>query len=148
MWSHRDGWVSLIGSSGRSRTRAGSPVHTQETAMRDGMTPKVLELVVFQLIEGTTHDAFLATEAPMAAWIRQQPGFVSYDLLLADDTQAWVFAGWWDSMTEAKAAAAAAESAEGTAPMFALIDFEARSYLYLHAGPAVPATATETAAPT
>ena len=39
--------------------------------MPDGTTPEVLELVVFELAEGTTREAFLATEATMAAWIQQ-----------------------------------------------------------------------------
>jgi hypothetical protein len=99
-------------------------------------TSNVLELVVFTLRAGASRSEFLATKAPMAAWLREQPGFLSYDLLLGHDGDTWVFTGWWRTLAEAKAAADAAMTAAATAAMFALIDFESDRYRYLHAQPA------------
>ena len=104
--------------------------------MANDTTSKVVELVVFTLREGTSRDEFLATEASMDAWLREQPGFQSYDLLLGDDGDTWVFIGWWRTMAKAKAAADAAMTAPGTTPMLALIDFDSPRYLYLHGEPA------------
>ncbi len=96
-------------------------------------TSKVLELVVFTLREGGSRNEFLATEASMDAWLGEQPGFLSSDLVLGDDGDTWVFVGWWRTMAEAKAAADVALSARETAPMLALIDFDSARYRYLHA---------------
>lgn len=101
--------------------------------MANDTTSKVLELVVFTLREGASRGEFLATEASMDAWLREQPGFLSHDLLLGDDGDTWVFIGWWRTMAEAKVAADAAMTAPGTAPMLTLIDFASARYLYLHA---------------
>lgn len=100
--------------------------------MANDTTSKVLELVVFTMREGTSQGEFLATEASMDAWLRRQPGFQSYDLVLSDDGDTWVFIGRWRTMAEAKEAADAAMTASGTAPMLALIDLDSARYLYLH----------------
>jgi quinol monooxygenase YgiN len=100
--------------------------------MANETTPKVLELVVFTLRERASRAEFLDAEASMAAWLREQPGFLSYDLLLGDDSDTWVFIGWWQTMARAKAAADAAMTALATAPMLALIDFDCARHLYLH----------------
>lgn len=96
-------------------------------------TSKVLELVVFTLREGASRGELVSTEPSMDAWLREQPGFLSYDLVLGDDGGTWVFVGWWRTMADAKAAADAAMTAPGTAPMLALIDFDSDRYVYLHA---------------
>jgi hypothetical protein len=101
--------------------------------MANDTKSNVLELVVFTLRAGSSRSEFLATAASMDAWLAEQPGFLSYDLLLGDDGDTWVFVGWWRTMAEAKAAADAALAAPGTAPMLALIDFDPPRYLYLHA---------------
>ena len=41
---------------------------------------RVLELVVFKLKVGVTHEQFLSTVDPVSDWARQQPGFVSREL--------------------------------------------------------------------
>ena len=99
--------------------------------MNDEQTDKVLELVVFALTEGTTRNQFMGTVDSMLGWIRSQPGFMSYDLSFSAEEDKWVFAAWWQTMDQAKAAAEAALSAPENAPMFALIDMG--TMLYLHA---------------
>jgi hypothetical protein len=37
----------------------------------------------------------------MDAWLPQQPGLQSYDLLLGADGDTWVFIGWWRTLAEA-----------------------------------------------
>jgi hypothetical protein len=102
--------------------------------MTNEQADKVLELVVFTLKEGTTREQSLSTVDGMSGWIRSQPGCASYDMSYSVDDK-WVFAAYWRTMQEAKAAAGAATSAPENAPMFALIDMDAM--LYLHAGTAV-----------
>jgi Antibiotic biosynthesis monooxygenase len=104
--------------------------------MANDTESKVLEVVVFTLRDGASRGDFLATEAAMDAWLHEQPGFQSYDLLLGDDGDTWAFIGWWRTMADARAAGNAAMTAPGTAPMLALIDFHSDRYRYLHAEPA------------
>jgi hypothetical protein len=108
--------------------------------MNDEQASKVLELVVFVLKDGTTREQFMGTIDGVSGWIRSQPGFVSYDLSYSAEEHKWVFAAWWRTMQEAKAAAEAATSAPENAPMFTLIDMD--TMLYLHAEAATgPVTA-------
>ena len=74
----------------------------------------------------------------MDGWLREQPGFLSYDLVLGDDRDTWVFVGWWRTMAEAIAAADAAMTAPGTAPMLALIDFVECGAVHRRGGGRVP----------
>ena len=69
----------------------------------------------------------------LALHLREQPGCLSYDLVLGDDGDTWVFVGWWRTLAEAKAAAVAAMTAAGPAPMLALIEFASARYLFLRA---------------
>ena len=97
---------------------------------------KVLELVVFKLKDGISREQFLATDDAVTAWITQQPGFVSHELLYDAEGDRWVELAWWKTMNEAKTAAERAMASESCAPMFALIDME--SSLMLHAEQAIP----------
>ena len=91
---------------------------------------KVLELVVFRLEEGTSHQRFLGTVDAVSAWIADQPGFVSRELVHDSEGSRWIDVVWWSSMDDACAAAERAMSSEACAPMFGLIDME--STLMIH----------------
>jgi hypothetical protein len=65
---------------------------------------------------------------------------MTYDLSYSAEGDRWVFAAWWRTMQQAKAAAEAAMSAPENAPMFALIDMDNMLYLYAQAATA-PVTA-------
>ncbi len=85
---------------------------------------KVLELVVFQLKNGVTDEAFLETTGAANDWIKTQPGYISEDLVLSDDGGTWIEVVWWNSLAEAKAAAEKAMTSEACTPMFSKIQFE------------------------
>ncbi len=89
---------------------------------------KVLELVVFGLNDGVSREQFLATNDSVSDWARHQPGFISRELVEAEDR--WIDVVWWESLEQAKAAADAAMTSESCAPMFGLIDTE--STLMIH----------------
>ena len=91
---------------------------------------KVLELVVFKLNGGVSHEQFLATNDAVSAWISKQPGFVSRELSYDADGDRWIDVIWWETMQSAGAAAELALTSDSCAPMFALIDME--STLMLH----------------
>jgi antibiotic biosynthesis monooxygenase (ABM) superfamily enzyme len=94
------------------------------------MAGEVLELVVFELVEGATREQLLATVDPVSAWIGEQPGFVSRELVHDAEGDRWIDVVWWESMEQAHAASERAMSSESCAPMFALIDME--STLMVH----------------
>jgi hypothetical protein len=96
---------------------------------------KVLELVVFKLNEGVSREQFLGTNDAVSAWISQQPGFISHELMYEAEGDRWIEVAWWRTMKEAHAAAERAMTSESCAPMFALIDME--SSLMLHGVPAI-----------
>jgi hypothetical protein len=99
------------------------------------MQTKVLELVVFKLNDGATRDDLLATVDAVSAWIAEQPGFISRDLVHNGEGDRWIEVIWWRSLEDAKAAAERAMSSTACAPMFGLIDDE--STLMLHGEPAI-----------
>jgi len=107
------------------------------------MTPpnddRVLELVVFSLVDGATRGQFLGTVDAVSEWIKTQPGFISRDLSYSAEQNRWIEIIYWSSMRDAEAAAKAAETSDSCAPMFALIDME--SMLFLHGEPAIAAVA-------
>ncbi len=85
---------------------------------------RTLELVVFQLAEGVTDDEFLQTVGPVSEWAKNQPGFISRDLVRETEGNKWVEIVWWESLEQAKAASEVAMTSETCAPMFSKIDFE------------------------
>ncbi|MGH7720823.1 MAG: hypothetical protein ACREON_18500 [Gemmatimonadaceae bacterium] len=104
---------------------------------------KVLELVVFKLNEGVSHEQFLATNDAVSTWISKQPGFISHELSYDAEGDRWIEVAWWKTMEEAHAAAEQAMTSESCAPMFALIDM--KSALMAHGEPAIaPVYAEET----
>ncbi len=96
---------------------------------------KVLELVVFKLGEGVTREQFLATNDGVSAWIREQPGFLSRDLVHDAGGDRWVDVVWWETMEQAHAAAELSMTSDSCRPMFAQIDMQ--SALMLHGVPAI-----------
>jgi hypothetical protein len=99
------------------------------------MAAKVLELVVFKLNEGVSRDEFLETVDPVSAWVAEQPGFISRDLVYDAEGDRWIDVLWWRSMEDAKAAAERAVTSTSCQPMFALI--ETGSELMAHGEPAI-----------
>lgn len=51
---------------------------------------KVLELVVFELKQGATRDDLLATVDAVSAWIAEQRGFVSRELIEEAESGRWI----------------------------------------------------------
>jgi hypothetical protein len=96
---------------------------------------KVLELVVFKLNEGISHEQFLATNNAASTWIGKQPGFISHELAYDAEDDRWIEVAWWETMENAHAAAERAMTSESCAPMFALIDMD--STLMLHGESAI-----------
>ena len=101
---------------------------------------KVLELVVFKLNDGASHEQLLGTVDAVSAWIAGQPGFLSRELAYDAEGDRWVDLVWWRTMEEAHAAAQLAMTSESCAPMFALIDME--STLMVHGEPAIAPVGT------
>jgi hypothetical protein len=96
---------------------------------------KVLELVVYQLHEGVPREQFLGTNDAVSRWIRQQPGFISRELVHDAEGDRWVDVIWWQTLEQAQAASELSMTSESCSPMFALIDLE--SALMLHGTPAI-----------
>jgi antibiotic biosynthesis monooxygenase (ABM) superfamily enzyme len=96
---------------------------------------KVLELVVYQLHKGVSREQFLGTNHAVSSWIRQQPGFLSRELVYDAEGDGWVDVIWWQTLQQAQAASERSMTSESCAPMFALIDME--SALMLHGIPAI-----------
>jgi hypothetical protein len=96
---------------------------------------KILELVVFMLREGVSRERFLGTVDAVSAWIAQQPGFISRELVHDTEGDRWIDVVWWTTMDEARAAAELAMSSKSCAPMFGLIDME--SSVMAHGQPAI-----------
>ncbi len=96
---------------------------------------KVLELVVYQLHKGVSREQFLGTNHAVSSWIRQQPGFLSRELVYDAEGDGWVDVIWWETLEQAQAASQRSMTSESCAPMFALIDME--SALMLHGIPAI-----------
>jgi hypothetical protein len=105
---------------------------------------KVLELVVFKLVDGVSREQFLGTVDGVSRWISRRPGFVSRELAYDEEGDRWIDVVWWQSMAEAQAAAELAMTSDSCAPMFALIDME--STLMLHGALAIPPVASAAAA--
>jgi hypothetical protein len=96
---------------------------------------KVLELVVFRLLEGVTREQLLGAVDAVSGWISTQPGFVSRELCCDAEGDRWIEVVWWETLEDAHRAAELAMRSESCAPMFALIDME--SVLMVHGEPAI-----------
>jgi antibiotic biosynthesis monooxygenase (ABM) superfamily enzyme len=96
---------------------------------------KVLELVVYKLRGGVSREQFLGTNDAASRWIREQPGFISRELVYDADGDRWVDVIWWETLDQARAASERSMTSESCSPMFTLIDME--SALMLHATSAI-----------
>ena len=96
---------------------------------------KVLELVVYQLHKGVSREEFLGTNDAVSSWIRQQPGFLSRELVYEAEGDRWVDVIWWETLEQAQAASERSMTSESCSPMFALINMD--SALLLHGTPAI-----------
>ena len=96
---------------------------------------KVLELVVYQLHKGVSREQFLGTNDAVSSWIRQQPGFLSRELVYDAEGDRWVDVIWWETLEQAQAASERSMTSESCSPMFALINMD--SALLLHGIPAI-----------
>ena len=94
------------------------------------MNDRVLELVVFKLADGVSHDEFLATVDPVSRWAKTQPGFISRELAYDAEHDQYVDVVWWRSLDEAHAAAEAAMSSEACLPMFSKIELESATMIH------------------
>jgi hypothetical protein len=94
------------------------------------MNTKTIELVVFELNEGVTHEEFMSTVPAVSEWVSTQPGFVSRELVYSPEDGKYIEIVWWRSRAEADAAAEAALSSPTCAPMFGRIAMD--SMLMLH----------------
>jgi hypothetical protein len=93
----------------------------------------VLELVVFQLREGTTREQLLGTVDAVSEWVGEQPGFIARELLDDAEGGRWIDLVWWNTLEDAQRAAERAMTSETCAPMFSLIDMD--STLMVHGVP-------------
>ena len=96
---------------------------------------KVLELVVYQLHKGVSREQFLGTNDAVSSWIRQQPGFLSRELVYEAEGDRWVDVIWWETLEQAQAASERSMTSESCSPMFALINLD--SALLLQGTPAI-----------
>jgi hypothetical protein len=76
--------------------------------------------------------------------LRQQPGFISRELVHDAEGDRWVDVIWWETLEQAQAASERSMTSESCSPMFALIDLE--SALMLHGTPAINAVRATTPA--
>ena len=91
---------------------------------------RTLELVVFELNDGVTHEDFMATVTPVSEWVSTQPGFISRELVHSPDTGKYIDIVWWRTRAEADAAAEAAIASSICAPMFGRISLESTTMLH------------------
>jgi len=98
---------------------------------------KVFELVVYTIAEGTSEAQFMQAYDGLSDWIKQQPGFVSRELMRGTADGKWIELVWWTTQEEADKVAAASATAPECAPFFAAVDLDTLQLLY--GTPAVPA---------
>ncbi|MEM6379434.1 MAG: antibiotic biosynthesis monooxygenase [Bacteroidota bacterium] len=83
----------------------------------------IVEITTFQLVEGTTDEAFLtATEQMQKDFLDKQAGFIRRQL--AKGENGWVDIVFWESKAALETAMQHAESSEAAAPFIELIDFQ------------------------
>ena len=92
---------------------------------------KTLELVVFSLADGVSHEEFMGTVDAVSVWAQSQPGFISRELSYWAERDQYVEVVYWETLEEAEQAARLAESSEQCAPMFSKTRMD--NMLFLHA---------------
>lgn len=80
----------------------------------------IAQIVIFKLKAPELRDTFLALTAEMAAWLHQQPGFISYDLVEGDT--AWSDRLIWKTREEEERGRLLFFSTDIAKKMFACVD--------------------------
>ena len=101
---------------------------------------KTLELVVFGLVEGVSHEEFMETVDAVSVWVQSQPGFISRELSYSAEAGKYVEVVYWETLEEAEQAGRNAESSDACAPMFAKVGME--DSVFMHAAPLLTAVAS------
>lgn len=91
---------------------------------------KTLELVVFRLAEGVSHEEFMATVDSVSEWVQTQPGFISRELSYSADSGKYVEVVYWETLEQAERAGQASESSEQCLPMFNTIRIDDMQFLH------------------
>ena len=100
---------------------------------------KTLELVVFSLAEGVSHEEFMSTVGAVSVWAQHQPGFISRELSYSADLGKYVEVVYWETREMAEQAARVSETSEQCSPMFSKIRMD--DMQFLHATPLLTAEA-------
>ncbi len=85
------------------------------------MTKHTMETVTFKLAEGITKDAFLQTVPASTKYMKGRSGFIARRLSCTDDGM-WIEQIEWETMEDAKGAAANLGTAESIHPFLQAID--------------------------
>ncbi len=85
------------------------------------MTKHTIETVTFKLAEGVTKDAFLQTVSASTQYIQGRSGFIARRLSCSDDGT-WIEQIEWETMADAKGAAANLGSADSIQPFLQAIN--------------------------
>ena len=85
------------------------------------MTKHVIETVTFKLENGTSKEDFLETVPCSTDFVKEQPGFIARRLSCAEDGT-WIEHVEWESMADAKRAAAIFGQTESVKPFLECID--------------------------
>jgi hypothetical protein len=81
----------------------------------------VVEVVLFRVKDGIKEMAFLREATVVQAWIEQQPGYISRELLKTPESQ-WLDTVRWTSLELAEKAAAKIMNDDHCKPFMAMID--------------------------
>ena len=84
---------------------------------------KVMEIVSFKLIAGTSDEAFLEANENLNLWVQQQPGFETRRLLKQHD-DSWMDVIQWTTLEEAQTAGEKIMQELGDSPCMAMINPE------------------------
>jgi antibiotic biosynthesis monooxygenase (ABM) superfamily enzyme len=90
-------------------------------------TTTTLEQVIYRLVEGSTEEAFLATNQATQAWLEAQPGFLGRELAV-DPDGTWVDHVWWADLHSAETAAAAYMATDACHQLSAFLAQESVSF--------------------
>lgn len=93
------------------------------------MADETYEMVLFRLKPGIDRDSMRTVSDQANAWLRQQPGFLSREVL-EDESGQWVDMLRWASLDEALAAAEAFIDTPVAAAYMALVDEESIRMLH------------------
>ena len=85
------------------------------------MTKHVIETVTFKLENGTSKEDFMKTVPCSTDFVTAQPGFIARRLSCAEDGT-WIEHVEWESMADAKRAAAVFGQTESMKPFLKCID--------------------------